>query len=157
MFRCALRLLHTTRPSASLGRMRPQPPPPASMLPPRRHSHGEPDIYADQFDQTYVQLFDNADIDGWMARKAMNDLLGMDMVPEPTIVAAGLRAARKCNDYALAVRWLEGCRLKCGNEKAIYRWLMQEIRPTLDELGVSTVEEMGYACPELACESVYTF
>lgn len=123
---------------------------------PRRHSHGsEPDIYAAEFDQAYVRRLQSPDIDGWEVRKLMNELLGMDMIPEPEIVSAGLRAARTVHDYALAVRWLEGCRFKCGNEKKIYEWLMQEVRPTLDELGVSSLEEMGYACPELACESVH--
>lgn len=88
----------------------------------------------------------------------MNDLLGMDMVPEPTVVAAGIRACRTVNDYALTVRWLEGVRNKCGNKRAtIYPWLIQEIRPTLDELGVMTPEELGYACPELACEQADGF
>lgn len=123
----------------------------------RRHSHGEPDIYAEEFDQGYVRRLQSPDIDNWEARRIMNELLGMDMIPEPEIVNAGLRAARTLNDYALAVRWLEGCRFKCGNEKKIYAWLMQEVRPTLEELGVSSVEEMGYACPELACESAHKF
>ena len=32
---------------------------------------------------------------------------------------------------------------------------VQEIRPTLDELGISTPEELGYDKPELALKSVY--
>lgn len=121
-----------------------------------RHSHGtEPDIYSDQFDAQYEQYFNQADIDGWQVRKGMNDLLGMDLVPDPKIIVAALKACRRVNDYALAVRWLEGCKDKCGNKKAeIYPWLLQEIRPTLTELGVSTPEEMGYGQPELALKSV---
>ena len=45
-----------------------------------------------------------ADIDGWEIRKAMGDLAGMDLVPEPTIVAAALRACRRINDYSLTTR-----------------------------------------------------
>lgn len=33
--------------------------------------------------------------------------------------------------------------------------VLQEIQPTLSQLGISTPEEMGYDKPELALESVY--
>ncbi|RXG60476.1 cytochrome c oxidase subunit 5A, mitochondrial, partial [Armadillidium vulgare] len=64
---------------------------------------------------------------------AMNDLCGMDLVPEPKIVIAALKACRRLNDIALAI----------------------EIRPTLDELGINTPEELGYDKPELALPIVY--
>lgn len=39
--------------------------------------------------------------------------------------------------------------------KEIYPYLLQEIRPTLDELGILTPEEMGYDKPELWCPDVF--
>ena len=48
-----------------------------------------------EFDARYVAYFDRADIDGWEIRKGMSDLVAMDLVPEPTIVAAALRACRR--------------------------------------------------------------
>lgn len=33
---------------------------------------------------------------------------------------------------------------------------MSELKPTLDELGISTLEELGYDKPELATESPYS-
>ncbi|CAF4360515.1 unnamed protein product, partial [Rotaria magnacalcarata] len=33
-------------------------------------------------------------------------------------------------------------------------WILQEIRPTLNQLGLSTPEELGYDKPELALKSV---
>ncbi|KAJ6634384.1 Cytochrome c oxidase subunit 5A, mitochondrial [Pseudolycoriella hygida] len=124
---------------------------------PKRFSHGgEPDIHSDSFDDSYVQFFSKPDIDGWLVRKGMNDLMGMDLVPDPKIIVAALHACRRINDYALAIRWLEGCRNKCGDKKdEIYPWLLQEIQPTLKELGVLTPEEMGYGAPELALKSVF--
>ncbi|XP_037043663.1 cytochrome c oxidase subunit 5A, mitochondrial-like [Bradysia coprophila] len=123
---------------------------------PKRFGHGEPDIHSDAFDTRYEQFFNKPDIDGWLIRKGMNDLLGMDLVPDPKIVVAALKACRRVNDYALAIRWLEGVRDKCGDKKAeIYPWLLQEIQPTLKELGVLTPEEMGYGEPELALKSVF--
>jgi len=37
----------------------------------------------------------------------------------------------------------------------IFLILMQEIKPTLEELGISTPDEMGYDKPELALKSVF--
>lgn len=86
----------------------------------------------------------------------MNDLCGMDLVPEPKIIVAALKACRRVNDYALAVRFIEAVKDKCGNRvNEIYPYVIQEIRPTLTELGVNTPEELGYDKPELALESVY--
>lgn len=124
-------------------------------LPSFRQCGWEPNIYADHFEAKYEAYFNKPDIDGWEIRRHMNNMLHMDLVPEPKIIAAALKACRRVNDHALAVRWLEGCRQKCGNKrKTIYPWLIQEIRPTLDELGISTPEEMGYDCPELALQNV---
>lgn len=116
-----------------------------------RSSHaGLPDIYDPDFDNRYVKYFSRADIDGWEIRKAMNDLLRMDLIPDPEIIKAALHACRRNNDYALTTRWLEGVKDKCGPYKDIYTWVIDEIRPTLTELGVSTPEELGYGAPELA-------
>jgi len=110
----------------------------------------------EEFDSRYEAYFNRPDIDGWEARKAMNDLLGMDLVPEPRLIIAGLKACRRLNDYALAIRWLEGVKDKCGNKvNEIYPYLIQEIRPTLKELGVETIEELGYDQPELALKTVF--
>lgn len=120
-----------------------------------RASHGSTET-DEQFDQRYVDYFNRKDIDGWEIRKGMNDLLGMDLVPDPKIIAAGLKACRKVNDYALAIRWLEGCKDKCGDQvKTIYPYLINSVKPTLTELGIETPEELGYEHPELALKSVY--
>lgn len=44
----------------------------------------------------------------------MQELNFADMFPEPAIVSSALRACRRVNDYALAVRFLEQIRQKCG-------------------------------------------
>lgn len=110
----------------------------------------------DEFDSRYEAYFNRQDIDGWEVRKAMNDLAGMDLVPEPKIINAALRACRRVSDFALAVRFLEAIKSKCGvRVKEIYPYILQEIRPTLDELGISTPEELGYDEPELGIKNVY--
>ncbi|XP_059140534.1 cytochrome c oxidase subunit 5A, mitochondrial-like [Physella acuta] len=120
-----------------------------------RQSHGHHET-EEEFDNRYVKYFDRPDIDGWEIRKAMNDLTGEDLVPEPRIIISAMKACRRLNDYALAVRYLESTQWKCGSQKKIIcPWLLKEIKPTLDELGILTPEEMGYDKPELALKSVY--
>jgi cytochrome c oxidase subunit 5a len=109
----------------------------------------------EEFDQRYIEYFNRKDIDGWQIRKAMNDMQGMDLVPEPKVVIAALKACRRVNDYALCVRYLEAIKMKAGRNKDIYPYIIQEIRPTLDELGISTPEELGYDEPELALINPY--
>ncbi|KAI4482130.1 hypothetical protein M0802_013811 [Mischocyttarus mexicanus] len=110
----------------------------------------------EEFDARYEKYFNRPDIDGWEARKAMNDLAGMDLVPEPKIICAALRACRRLNDIALAIRFLESIKEKCGPYvDTIYPYILQEIKPTMDELGLNTLEELGYDKPELALEEPY--
>lgn len=96
------------------------------------------------------------DIDGWEVRKAINDLSGEDLVPEPKIIIAALKACRRVNDFAIAVRFLEVIKDQCGGKvNEIYPYILQEIRPTLKELGINTPEELGFDKPELALPNIY--
>lgn len=104
----------------------------------------------EEFDQRYVNYFSKPDIDGWEVRKGINDLQGLDLVPEPKIMIAALKACRRVNDHSLAVRYLEAVLRKAENKKEIVDYLMNEVRPTLNELGISTPAELGYDEPELA-------
>lgn len=104
----------------------------------------------EEFDQRYVNYFSKPDIDGWEVRKGINDLQGFDLIPEPKIVIEVLKACRRINDHSLAVRYLEAIQRKANYKKEIVDYIMNEIRPTINELGISTPEEMGYDEPELA-------
>ncbi|XP_058802159.1 cytochrome c oxidase subunit 5A, mitochondrial [Phymastichus coffea] len=118
-----------------------------------RASHGNTET-DEEFDARYEKFFNRPDIDHWEIRKAMNDLAGMDLVPEPKIICAALRACRRLNDYALTTRFLESVKDKCGDQvDKIYPYILQEINPTLKELGISTPEELGYDKPELWLEN----
>jgi len=106
----------------------------------------------ERFDKHFIDYFNRPDIDGWEIRKAMTELHTFDLIPDPKIVAAALRACRRVNDFSLCVRFLESLKIKCGskkNRKLVYPWIIGEIRPVLDELGISTPEELGYDKPEL--------
>lgn len=51
----------------------------------------------------------------------MNTLIGYDLVPEPKILEAALRACRRLNDLASAIRILEA--VKASNAKVLLRML----------------------------------
>jgi len=55
----------------------------------------------------------------------MNDLFGMDLIPEPKIICAALRACRKINDYSLTVRYLEALQMKCRTNKDLWPYVVQ--------------------------------
>ncbi|XP_072258278.1 cytochrome c oxidase subunit 5A, mitochondrial [Pyxicephalus adspersus] len=97
----------------------------------------------EEFDARWVTYFNKPDIDAWELRKGLNTLIGYDLVPEPKILDAALRACRRLNDFASTVRILEAVKDKAGPHKEIYPYVIQELRPTLDELGISTPEELG--------------
>merc|ERR1712077_85843 len=109
----------------------------------------------DEFDARYVAYFNRKDIDGWEIRKAYQELVDEDLVPDPTIVAAALRACRRVNDYSLTTRILEITEQKSQINKEIWPYMIQELKPTLDELGILTPEEMGYNKPELWMPNPY--
>ncbi|KAK9675052.1 Cytochrome c oxidase subunit Va [Popillia japonica] len=128
---------------------------PALALGSSRHMSKESTETDEEFDNRYEAYFNRADIDGWEIRRGMNDLCGMDLVPEPKIVIAAMKACRRVNDHSLAVRFIEAIKDKCGGKvNEIYPYIVQEIKPTLVELGISTPEELGYDKPELALENI---
>lgn len=109
----------------------------------------------EEFDDRYVAYFSRPEIDSWELRKGITDLHGMDLVPEPRIIIAALEAARRLNDHSACVRYLEALKWKSRYNKNIYPYLIQEIQPTLNKLGISTPEDLGYDKPELAIEDPF--
>ncbi|TWW75938.1 Cytochrome c oxidase subunit 5A, mitochondrial [Takifugu flavidus] len=116
--------------------------PALALLASRSYSHGKQET-DEEFDARWVTYFNKPDIDAWELKKGMNTLIGYDLVPEPKILEAALRACRRLNDLASAIRILEAVKDKAGPHKEIYPYVIQELRPTLDELGISTPEELG--------------
>uniref|UniRef100_UPI00398E5DD9 cytochrome c oxidase subunit 5A, mitochondrial-like n=1 Tax=Pristiophorus japonicus TaxID=55135 RepID=UPI00398E5DD9 len=115
---------------------------PAAVLASRWYSHGKQET-DEEFDARWVTYFNKPDIDAWELRKGMNTLIGYDLVPEPKILDAALRACRRLNDLASAIRILEAVKDKSAHHKDIYPYVIQELRPTLSELGIPTPEEIG--------------
>lgn len=53
----------------------------------------------------------------------MNTLVGYDLVPEPKIIDAALRACRRLNDFASAVRILEVVKVSEIMLKLFLKWM----------------------------------
>ncbi|KAB0349700.1 hypothetical protein FD754_014557 [Muntiacus muntjak] len=92
-----------------------------------------PAATGEEFDARRVTYFNKPDTDAWELRKGMNTLVGYDLLPEPKITDAALLACRRVNDFASAVRILEVVKDKAGPHKEIYPYVIQELRPTLNE------------------------
>ncbi|ETE58040.1 Cytochrome c oxidase subunit 5A, mitochondrial, partial [Ophiophagus hannah] len=110
-------------------------------LPLRCYAH-KAEITDEELDARWVMFFNKPDIDDWELRKGINTLVDADMVPEPKIIDAALRACRRLNDFATTIRILEMVKYKSGRYRDIYPYVIQELRPTLNELGISTPEEL---------------
>lgn len=100
-----------------------------------RFSHGHKVETPEEFDNRFIEYF-NAASDGWIVRKGiplsipegcfeliqfhlylgMTELHHHDVVADPKIINAALRACRRVNDHALAVRFLEAVKLQCGDK-----------------------------------------
>ena len=99
----------------------------------------------DEFDARWEAYFNRENIDAWELRKGLNDLYGYDVVPEPKIVVAMLKAARRLNDLPMAVRILEAVKEKAAGNQNVYSYVIGAVKPTLEELGLSTPEDLGLA------------
>ena len=108
-----------------------------------RWSSSKPKESDEAFDARWEAYFNREEIDGWELRKGMNELYGHDLVPEPKIVIAALKACRRLDDFAMSVRIIEMIRDKACGDKEIYNYILQQCRGTIDELGLSTPEELG--------------
>nr|ABG81988.1 putative mitochondrial cytochrome c oxidase polypeptide Va [Diaphorina citri] len=128
---------------------------PLTLAPIRSFSHAVEES-DEEFVKRYVAFFNQPDIDGWDIRRGLMNLAHDDCVPDPEIIIAALKAIRRVNDYALAIRFLETTEFKTGgSHDKIWPYIVQEITPTLKELGIETPSQLGYDKPELALESVY--
>ncbi|KAM7087342.1 cytochrome c oxidase subunit 5A, mitochondrial-like [Molossus nigricans] len=126
--------------------------PPRGLLHPTPTRHGSP-VSAlplpgsheteEESEARWVTHFNKPGVDAWELREGMNTLVGSDLVPEPKIIDAALWALQAVKCFASAVRVLEVVKDKAGPRKEIYPHVIQELRPTLNELGISTPEELG--------------
>lgn len=98
---------------------------------PSSHAHQET---FESFSERYVNFFQSAQ-DLFEVQRGLNNCFAHDLVPSPAVVEAALRASRRVNDYATAVRVLEGVKEKVENKQQ-YQAYLEELKPVREELGM---------------------
>ena len=99
-----------------------------------RYASGHAQESFESFSERYVKFFQSAE-DLFEVQRGLNNCFAHDLVPSPAVVEAAIRAARRVNDYATAVRIFEGIKEKVEN-KAQYDAYVQELKPLREELGM---------------------
>jgi len=103
----------------------------------------------EQFDAMWTHFFNNPLLDRYELRRGLNIVHDFDMIPEPHLVETMFYACRRLNDYAMTVRILEGIKDKIPKDPIVYQWMLQELGPCMEELGISTPDELGlHIAPE---------
>ena len=97
------------------------------------------------FTERYVNFFQSAE-DLFEVQRGLNNCFAHDLVPAPAVVESALRASRRVNDYATAVRVLEGIKEKVEN-KAQYQAYLDELKPVREELGAFLPRSESPSCP----------
>lgn len=98
---------------------------------PGAHAHETESFEA--FNTRYQTFFSSCG-DLFELQRGLNNCFAYDLVPTTDVIEAALRCARKVNDYATAVRILEGVKVKVEN-KGQYQAYLDELSPVLKELG----------------------
>lgn len=96
-------------------------------------AHGQETF--ESFNERYVNFFQSAQ-DLFEVQRGLNNCFAHDLVPAPSVVEAAVRAARRVNDYATAVRVFEGIKEKVENKQQ-YQAYLDELKPLREELGES--------------------
>jgi cytochrome c oxidase subunit 5a len=100
----------------------------------------------ESFSERYVKFFENAE-DLFEVQRGLNNCFAHDLVPSTGVVEAAVRAARRVNDYATAVRVFEGIKEKVENNSQ-YQAYVDELKPLREELGMFSVSYL----PKLAVD-----
>jgi cytochrome c oxidase subunit 5a len=87
----------------------------------------------ESFTERYVNFFQSAE-DLFEVQRGLNNCFAHDLVPAPAVVESAVRASRRVNDYATAVRIFEGIKEKVENQ-AQYQAYLDELKPVREELG----------------------
>ncbi|KAI9225454.1 MAG: COX5A-domain-containing protein [Piptocephalis tieghemiana] len=106
----------------------------------RAYSAGHAEETYEQFTSRYIDFFAGVE-DLYELQRGLNNCFSYDLVPAPEVVDTALRAARRINDFATAVRILEALKLKV-EEPSQYDAYLKALAPTREELGIPTREEL---------------
>jgi len=101
------------------------------------------EMSAEDFDAKWVEYFSDPTLDPREIRRGLNDVFAYDLIPDYTIIEAALRATRRVNDFPTSVRIFEAIKDKATDNEETYQYVVGQLRPVMDELDLSTPEELG--------------
>jgi cytochrome c oxidase subunit 5a len=101
---------------------------------PGAHAHETESFQA--FNDRYTSFFQNCS-DLFELQRGLNNCFAYDLVPNTQVITEALKCARKVNDYATAVRILEGVKEKVENVGQ-YKAYIEELSPVIKDLGEFT-------------------
>ncbi|KAJ6485839.1 COX5A-domain-containing protein [Mycena sanguinolenta] len=94
----------------------------------------------ESFSTRYETFFNQAE-DIFEVQRGLNNCFAHDLVPAPSVIEAAVRAARRVNDFATAVRIFNGVKVKVENKKQ-YQDYLDELKGLREELGITLEEEL---------------
>ncbi|KAH3681804.1 hypothetical protein WICPIJ_007243 [Wickerhamomyces pijperi] len=94
----------------------------------------------EEFTARFKKEFEQA-YDLFEVQRILNNAFSYDLVPSPEVVGAALRASRRVNDYATAVRVFEGLKYKVENAEQ-YNAYLEELKDVREELGITLKEDL---------------
>jgi len=94
----------------------------------------------ESFNARYVDFFNQAE-DVFEVQRGLNNCFAHDLVPAPSVISAAVRASRRVNDFATAVRIFNGVKVKVENKKQ-YNDYVEELKGLREELGITLEEEL---------------
>ena len=97
-------------------------------------AHGEETF--ESFNKRYEAFFNDVE-DLFELQRGLNNCFAHDLVPGPSVVESAIRAARRVNDYATAVRVFEAVREKVENKQQ-YQSYLEELKGIREELGTAS-------------------
>ena len=100
-------------------------------------------ISHDQRVTAWIDYFDHPECDMFYFRRGNKQCIADNWIAPPEVWQAMLYNARRNNCLPSAIRILEQIKMKCKNNRNAYLWIMQELEPTIKDLGVATPDELG--------------
>jgi cytochrome c oxidase subunit 5a len=99
------------------------------------------DAYVAQWLDHFVKVEDDFELE-----RGLNHIFAVDWVPSVEVISEALKASRRLNTYATAVRILEALEQKV-HKPSQYEDYIRELKPLLEELGVSDKKSLGEIKP----------
>ncbi|KAF7314364.1 COX5A subunit VA of cytochrome C oxidase [Mycena kentingensis (nom. inval.)] len=104
----------------------------AAVLPSQTRAYSaHPAETFESFTERYVNFFNEAE-DIFEVQRGLNNCFAHDLVPAPSVLESAVRAARRVNDFATAVRIFNGVKVKVENKKQ-YQEYLEELKPLREE------------------------